>query len=65
MENTVEKSIPDLIREALDGRTQRWLSLKAKIFESELSKKMNGIIKFTDSELDRISNVLKVELPRS
>lgn len=48
-------SIPDQIRKALDGRTQRWLSFEARIGESELSKKMNGELDFTEDELSRIA----------
>jgi hypothetical protein len=38
------------IKEAMDGRTQRWLSLNAKIPESELSRKMQGKLLFTDGK---------------
>ena len=53
-----EKLIND-IKIALDGRTQRWLSLNAKIPESELSRKMKGKNNFLDSELQRINDLLK------
>lgn len=52
-------SVPDQVRVALDGRTQRWLSTKAVIHETELSKKMNGDVEFTDEEISRINEVLK------
>jgi hypothetical protein len=49
------------IKEALDGRTQRWLSLNAKIPESELSRKMQGKLLFTDAEITRINEALKTD----
>lgn len=52
-------SIPDQVRDALDGRTQRWLSFNVKIPESDLSKKMNNSVPFTQDEIDRINAVLK------
>ena len=54
-----EKNLPEEIKTALDGRTQRWLSLNAKIPESELSRKMKGKNDFIDSELQRINELLK------
>lgn len=50
------------IKESLDGRTQRWLSLNAKIPESELSRKMQGKLLFTDAEVARINEALKTDL---
>lgn len=47
------------VKESLDGRTQRWLSLNAKIPESELSRKMQGKLLFTDAEINRINDALK------
>lgn len=59
MENTL-LSIPEQIKSALDGRTQRWLSLEVKIPEADLSKKMNGVdsFVFTQEEVDRINTRL-------
>jgi len=54
----VEMSIPEQIKVALDGRTQRWLSFEVRIAEQELSRKMNGTIDFTDNELDAIEKRL-------
>ncbi len=54
-----EKNLPEEIKTALDSRTQRWLSLNAKIPESELSRKMKGKNNFIDSELQRINELLK------
>lgn len=52
-------TIPEQIRVALDGRTQRWLSMEVKIPEDTLSKKMNNIAIFTDEELKLIQDRLK------
>lgn len=64
MEN-IKLSISEQIKLALDGRTQRWLSFEARIPEQELSKKMNGVLDFTDEELLRINNLnLKVQVEK-
>lgn len=55
---TTELSVPDQIKVALDGRTQRWLCFNAKIAESDLSRKMNGKEPFTKDELQRINDLL-------
>ena len=50
MKQKVEKeteTIQEQIKKALDGRTQRWLSFKAEIAESELSRKINAVLKST------------------
>jgi len=52
-------TVQEQVEVALDGRTQRWLSLNARIPESELSKKMNGYLKFTEAEIARINDILK------
>lgn len=54
-----ELKLHEKIKQSLDGRTQRWLSLNAKIPESELSRKMQGKLLFTDAEINRINDVLK------
>lgn len=60
-ESNIELRLHERIKEALDGRTQRWLSLNAKIPESELSRKMQGKLLFTDAEIIRINDVLKTD----
>lgn len=62
MEIKTELRLHERIKEALDGRTQRWLSLNAKIPESELSRKMQGKLLFTDPEIARINEALKTDL---
>jgi len=54
MATKIKISIPDQIKEALDGRTQRWLSFEVRIPEQELSKKMNNVLSFTEEELAAI-----------
>lgn len=61
MEIKTELKLHEKIKEALDGRTQRWLSLNAKIPESELSRKMQGKLLFTDAEISRINMALKTD----
>lgn len=58
MEKTKAATIQQQIITALDGRTQRWLSFRAQIPESDLSKKMNDKDEFTQEEVDRINEVL-------
>lgn len=55
-------TIQEQIETALDGRTQRWLALQARIPESELSKKMNDRAEFTQEEIDRINEALKSKI---
>lgn len=62
MEIKTELKLHEKIKEAMDGRTQRWLSLNAKIPESELSRKMQGKLLFTDAEIARINEALKTDL---
>lgn len=57
MENVIA-TIPEQIKKALDGRTQRWLSFEVRIAEQELSKKMNGSTEFTSEELSAIEERL-------
>jgi hypothetical protein len=61
MEIKTELRLHERIKEALDGRTQRWLSLNAKIPESESSRKMQGKLLFTDAEITRINEALKTD----
>lgn len=55
MAETKTVSIKEQIKIAMDGRTQRWLSLNTKIPETELSKKFN-IEGYTFSE-DEIKSI--------
>lgn len=55
----VKLTIPEQVKKAMDGRTQRWLSFEARIPEADLSKKMNGGLEFTEDEISRINETLK------
>ena len=55
-------SIEEQVKIALDGRTQRWLSLQVGIAESDLSKKIKGQLPFTKIELSKINRRLKSKI---
>lgn len=58
-------SIPDQIKKALDGRTQRWLSFECRIPEADLSRKMNGNeLEFTDEDIKKIEERLNFKIKR-
>lgn len=63
MENVI-LSIPEQIKIALDGRTQRWLSFEVRIPEIELSKKMNDVIPFTDEDIAKINERLSANIKK-
>ena len=50
-----------LIIEAMDGRTQKYISDKTGIDEPRLSQWINGLRILEDSELEKISNALGVD----
>lgn len=54
----VKTSIGQQVKDALDGRTNRWLSIKTSIPESELSKKINDKSDFTQQEITTINKIL-------
>lgn len=56
------KSVGELIKEALDGRTQRWLAYKISMSEDKLSNKIKGLTDFTDSEVATINAILKTKI---
>jgi hypothetical protein len=58
MEEKPLNPVIEKIKTALDGRSYRWLSLEIKMPESELSKRMNGRIDFTEDELAKIDERL-------
>lgn len=55
-------SIPEQVREALDGRTQRWLALEIKMPEAVLSRKMKGELFFTKDEIQSINIRLSAKI---
>lgn len=53
-------SVQEQIKTALDGRTRRWLSIKAGIAEGEINKKINGKARFSEDEIKKINEALNV-----
>ena len=51
-------TVAQQVEKLLDGRPYRWLSLEIKIPESEVSRKMNGKVDFTNEEIERINKRL-------
>lgn len=47
--------IPEQIKQALDGRTQRWLSFELRMPEDTFSKKMRGVLQFTNEDIKNIN----------
>ena len=58
----MKKTIPEQIKKALDGRSQRWLAMEIKMPESEMSKKINGKVAFSESEIDKINKRLNCNI---
>lgn len=60
MTTKIKFSVAEQVKEALDGRTQRWLALKIAMPEDTLSKKMKGAegYEFTDSDIQAINEIL-------
>ncbi len=58
-------TIPQQVKAALDGRTHRWLAMEIRIPETELSKKMNGHMDFTNEEISSINLRLKAKIKYS
>lgn len=50
------------IKEALDGRTQRWLAVQVGMTDVDLSNRINGIHQFNQEQLDKINLVLDLNL---
>jgi len=62
--NKVAPAVSAQIKKALDGRTQRWLSFEIRMPEQDLSKKMNGVMEFTDKEIADIEQRLNCKIER-
>lgn len=54
---TTKSKLPigEQVKEALDGRTQRWLAREIGMTEDSLSRKMQGLLEFTDDEIESIN----------
>jgi hypothetical protein len=50
------------IKQAMDGRTQRWLSKKTMIPEVDLSNKLSGVREFTDDDKKKIAQALSITI---
>jgi DNA-directed RNA polymerase specialized sigma54-like protein len=48
------KNLTELLKIALDGRTNRWLANKTGIQESEISRIVSGRLIPTDKQLEKI-----------
>ena len=60
---TVKKlCVQEQVKNALDGRSQRWLAMEIKMPEDTLSRKMNGYKEFTQDEVDTINKRLNVNI---
>ncbi len=59
---SANERITKQIKKALDGRTARWLAIKAGIPESELSLRINGHKPYGQSHLDKINSILKTTI---
>ena len=57
-EKNSNKKVSDLIRYAMVGRTQRWLSDQTLIPEDRLSNKMRSRAKWKQEDLDKINKAL-------
>ncbi len=56
--STLQAKRRALFDEALDGRTQRWLSEKTSINEARISACISGVMEFTADELQAINKAL-------
>jgi len=64
MEDEEKLVIPLQIRKALDGRSQRWLAQEISLTDDAMSRRMNGILQFAETELSAIEKVLNFKLKR-
>lgn len=62
MATKIKVSVPDQIKKALDGRTQRWLSFELAMPEDTFSKKMRGVLQFTDEDIIAINTRLSATI---
>ena len=59
MKTVIEKKpFSEALDEAMDGRSNRWLSLKTNIHESDISKLRRGIFNPTQGQIDKIATAL-------
>ncbi len=58
----LKQTVGQQVKAALDGRSNRWLSMKMIIPESDMSKKINDKIDFTPEEIEKINTLLGVKI---
>jgi hypothetical protein len=61
---SVGLTIPEQIKKALDGRSQRWLSFEIRIPEPDLSRRMTGREDFTEEEIKAIEERLSFKIKK-
>lgn len=57
-----DKKLHEVIVEKMDGRTNRWLSRKTLIAESEISRILSGRLTPTEKQVVKINEALGLEL---
>jgi len=57
-----DKKLHEVIVEKMDGRTNRWLSRKTLIAESEISRILSGRLTPTEKQIVKINEALGLEL---
>ena len=65
MSKEILSSVPEQIKKALDGRSQRWLAMQLPLPETDFSKRMHGKIDFKKEELAAINKILKSKIKQS
>lgn len=60
-----DKKLHEVIVEKMDGRTNRWLSRKTLIAESEISRILSGRLTPTEKQVVKINEALGLELKLS
>jgi len=58
----LNKELHEIIVEKMDGRTNRWLSKKTLIAESEISRILNGRLKPTEKQVEKINTALGLSI---
>lgn len=57
-------TITEQIKTALDGRTQRWLSLEIRMPEDVLSRKLKGLVEFSEEDIKVINERLSSHISK-
>lgn len=56
--------IPLQIKKALDGRPQRWLGQQLDLTDDAISRRMNGILNFSETELETVEKLLNFKIKK-